>query len=57
MKAKDFVEDPAYQDGPQKDTMLKDIRIFSSPSEEWEVLSYYYSPELKCLVLDIAEKR
>lgn len=59
MKAKDFIEDEEYQNAPQKDKMKKNIRLFSGPSkdEEWVILSYYYSPELGNLVLDIAPKK
>jgi hypothetical protein len=56
MTPKEFVEDDEYQNAPLRDRK-KDIQIFSSPSEEWLVLSYYYSPELGCLVLDITSKK
>jgi len=34
----------------------KNIKIFSSSDEEWYILSYYYSPEEGCMVLDIGKR-
>ena len=34
----------------------KNIKLFSSAKTQWRILSYYYSPEDQCMILDIEEK-
>ena len=38
--------------GQIQETQQENIRIFSS-SKEWQILSYYYNEEYKCMCLDI----
>ncbi len=38
------------------DAFNKPIRIFIGPGQELEVLSYYYSPEDRCMILDVGDK-
>ena len=55
MKPSEIMLDSEFVQAPKKHRN-EDIKIFSSIGDEWEILSYYYSPEEKCMVLDIQKK-
>lgn len=60
MKPIEFITDIADNDynapaGRVAEAMKKDIEIYSSPTEKWEVLSYYMSADGH-MVLDIERK-
>lgn len=57
MTPSDFVTEDLPSDSKARQKALtSDIRIFSSPSDEWEILSYYPCAETGKMVLDIQLK-
>lgn len=52
----DFVNIARKESVSNSTILIKDIKIFSSPTQEWEILSYYYCSEEQCFILDIAKE-